>query len=217
MRPRKLSGKGGIIVIWVLDHALYSLFKHWHGWKKRSLEIEMTWSFLPNGSCWRWTRVDQLRTTLADHGCTRSASVMVISPWTVWYMWMTWYPRVHHRRSVGEPRDGLGASSTTMVCRTPSGNDAQDGGLWAGTFVHTINGRVSVMVNKKRWIKTRMNIWRLVDELSRDQEDGGPRSRQGVDHRALESDRGFLIYVSQTYPSMVPYLKGIHMNMDSWR
>jgi hypothetical protein len=40
---------------------------------------------------------------------------------------------------------------------------------------------------------------------------------QGVDHKALESDSVFLIYVSHAYPSMVPYLKGIHLKMFSWR
>jgi hypothetical protein len=50
-----------------------------------------------------------------------------------------------------------------------------------------------------------------------EQEDGSLRSGQGVDHKALESYRGFLIYVSQTYPYMVPYLKGVHLTLDSWR
>jgi hypothetical protein len=30
-------------------------------------------------------------------------------------------------------------------------------------------------------------------------------------HNQLERDRGFLIYASQAYPLMVPYLKGIHL------
>jgi hypothetical protein len=78
------------------------------------------------------------------------------------------------------------------------------------------------MVTEKRWIKTRKIIRRLVDEVvslrkGSEWEDGSPRSSQGVDHNALESDRCFLIYVSKTYPSMVPYLKEIHLTLDSWR
>ena len=38
-----------------------------------------------------------------------------------------------------------------------------------------------------------------------------------LDHRTLERDRGFLIYLSRTYRSMKPYLKGIHQTLDSWR
>jgi hypothetical protein len=68
---------------------------------------------------------------------------------------------------------------------------AQDGGPWAGTVVHTTNDRVLVMVAEKR-LTTRKIIWCLVDEIialkeCREREDGGPRSRQGVDHKALES------------------------------
>jgi hypothetical protein len=36
-------------------------------------------------------------------------------------------------------------------------------------------------------------------------------------HKQLESYPGFLVYVSRTYPAMVPYLKGIHLTLDSWR
>ncbi len=31
-----------------------------------------------------------------------------------------------------------------------------------------------------------------------------------LDFTTLESYRGYLIYISRTYPAMVPYLKGIH-------
>jgi hypothetical protein len=33
----------------------------------------------------------------------------------------------------------------------------------------------------------------------------------------LEQIWGFLIYVTRTYPCMVPYLIGFHMTIDSWR
>jgi hypothetical protein len=36
-------------------------------------------------------------------------------------------------------------------------------------------------------------------------------------HKRLESIRGFLIYVIRTYPTFTPYLKGIHLTLDSWR
>lgn len=32
----------------------------------------------------------------------------------------------------------------------------------------------------------------------------------------LESYRGTLVYISRTYPSITPYLKGIHLTIDSW-
>jgi hypothetical protein len=33
----------------------------------------------------------------------------------------------------------------------------------------------------------------------------------------LEQIRGLLIYVTRTYPGMVPYLIGMHMTIDGWR
>jgi hypothetical protein len=36
-------------------------------------------------------------------------------------------------------------------------------------------------------------------------------------HKQLLSNRGFLIYVANTYPAMIPYLKGIHLTIEYWR
>ena len=37
-----------------------------------------------------------------------------------------------------------------------------------------------------------------------------------ADHTEMLSDRGFLIHVTQAYPSLVPYLKGIHLTLETW-
>ena len=33
----------------------------------------------------------------------------------------------------------------------------------------------------------------------------------------MEFIRGLLVYVSRTYRDMNPYLKGVHLTLDSWR
>ncbi len=38
-----------------------------------------------------------------------------------------------------------------------------------------------------------------------------------LDYKKLLSDRGFLVYVTQAYPSMKPYLKGFHLSLETWR
>jgi len=38
-----------------------------------------------------------------------------------------------------------------------------------------------------------------------------------VEHKPLEKIRGFLNYVMQVYPAMIPYLRGFHGTLDSWR
>jgi hypothetical protein len=37
-----------------------------------------------------------------------------------------------------------------------------------------------------------------------------------LDRKKLESARGFLVYVGRTYTTMLPYLKGVHLSIDSW-
>ncbi len=36
-------------------------------------------------------------------------------------------------------------------------------------------------------------------------------------HKELLSNQGFLVYVTRTYPAMVPYLKGFHLTIEMWR
>jgi hypothetical protein len=43
------------------------------------------------------------------------------------------------------------------------------------------------------------------------------RAGSHFDHKEMEKQRGFLVYVTRTYPALVPYLKGIYLTLDSWR
>jgi hypothetical protein len=45
----------------------------------------------------------------------------------------------------------------------------------------------------------------------------GEDSAGGLNHKQMERRRGFLVYVAQSYPSLVTYLKGIHLTLDGWR
>lgn len=38
-----------------------------------------------------------------------------------------------------------------------------------------------------------------------------------LDHKDLEQKRGFLVHLQRTYPCITPFLKGIHLTLDSWR
>ena len=37
------------------------------------------------------------------------------------------------------------------------------------------------------------------------------------DYKEMQQGRGFLVHVTLTYPTLVPFLKGVHLNLDSWR
>jgi hypothetical protein len=85
----------------------------------------------------------------------------------------------------------------------------QEAGPWAGSTVHTSNGRVTVTVTMDRWAKAKAKVQWLHDLVC--------PVPQPIPFKQLESDRGYLVYLSRTYPALVPYLKGIHLTLDSWR
>jgi len=84
----------------------------------------------------------------------------------------------------------------------------QEPGPWAGSVAHSTGGEVSVLVTQARWDKTKAIVGEIAEKVS---------SGQPLEHKRLESQRGFLIYIMRTYPAMRPYLKGIHATLDSWR
>ena len=74
-------------------------------------------------------------------------------------------------------------------------------GEWDGTFVDGSNGNTTALVSSKKWKGGQEIISRVQKEQ---------KERGNLDHKSLECDRGFLIYLSRTYLMMTPYLKGIH-------
>jgi hypothetical protein len=95
-------------------------------------------------------------------------------------------------------------------------------GAWAGTVIHTHMGQVCVKVTQERWEKTRKMVRDIWQEYSDRQTEFpvevlGEDSAGGLNHQQLERHRCFLVYVAQAYPSLVPYLKGINLTLDSWR
>ncbi len=80
-------------------------------------------------------------------------------------------------------------------------------GPWAGMVTHTDESMVRGMVSQEKWDKTK---W-LILEM---------RGMVEVDHFPLAQllqIHGFLMYVVPTYPWINPYMKGLHLTIDSWR
>ncbi len=87
-------------------------------------------------------------------------------------------------------------------------------GAWAGAIVHVVPDLgVCVLTSAEKWIKLRGILkkwWNLVNDSKEGEE-------VVLSHKELLSDRGFLVYVTRTYPAMVPYLKGFHLTIEMWR
>jgi hypothetical protein len=66
-----------------------------------------------------------------------------------------------------------------------------------------------VLASEDKWTKAKALLEEVQDML-----DADPTLMSRL---RLEQIRGFLIYVTHTYPCMVPYLISFHMTIDSWR
>jgi hypothetical protein len=149
------------------------------------------------------TYIDDLRTTAKDRGTAWLASSQIAKT-------CSW----------------LGLQDAARKRREPS----QTPGAWAGATVSTDEARAYKSVTKERWVKTQKKIRWLAAQAgefdARSSElldmNGIGEERMGtpdghMDFKTAESNRGFLVYVSRTFKSMVPYLKGLHLSLDSWR
>ncbi len=91
---------------------------------------------------------------------------------------------------------------------------SQQPGAWAGAIVHVVPDlRVCVLtsVEKSSKLKGILAKW-----WGRSR-DGRAEKNIQLDHKELLSDHGFLVYVTRTYPAMIPYLKGFHLTIEMWR
>ena len=80
-------------------------------------------------------------------------------------------------------------------------------GPWAGKVASTEGGLLVGMVSQEKWDKTKGLLKELTDMLA-----DGPLPLQ-----QQYEIRGFLMYVVWTYPWLNPYMKGMHLTIDSWQ
>ena len=87
---------------------------------------------------------------------------------------------------------------------------SQTPGAWAGVVVHVMEGLgVCTLASEDKWSKLKSLLQKWWDRLA--------AGETKLAHKELLSDRGFLVYVTRTYPAMVPYLKGFHLSAETWR
>ena len=84
-------------------------------------------------------------------------------------------------------------------------------GAWAGAVIEATPDAVYKRVSQDRWEKTRAKVGQIRTWLG---SSGDPPS---LPRKDLERARGFLVYVALTYTTMTPYLRGIHLTLESWR
>ena len=83
-------------------------------------------------------------------------------------------------------------------------------GPWCGSFIAIRDKCVWVYVSEEKWNKAKKFVVELISLVEQ-----GPDTM--IPFKFLEKGRGFMVYFCRTYVSFVPYLKGIHLTLDSWR
>jgi hypothetical protein len=109
------------------------------------------------------------------------------------------------------------ARRVASVCRHLGIQDAsrkrrkasQTPGAWAGAIVLMDDEGVYVTVSQEKWEKVQQMIAATVAEAE--------ESQEWLLRKELECQQGFLLYVTRTFPSTVPYLKGFHLTINGWR
>lgn len=67
---------------------------------------------------------------------------------------------------------------------------------------------VGIKVPQDKWEKARRYASDILTTLE---------SGNQLDRKFLETVRGFYIHLQRTYPSITPYIKGLHLTIDGWR
>ena len=83
----------------------------------------------------------------------------------------------------------------------------QDRGLRRGTKFHILDGSIYHMTGEGKWAKTRLIIKKWLQRVALE---------EPLDYNELQSDRGLLNYLLDTYRSCRQSMKGMHLTLDSW-
>lgn len=98
----------------------------------------------------------------------------------------------------------LGIQNASRKTRPPS----QHPGAWAGVLVHVEPEGLFLTTSQEKWDKARGHLHALRAELAQS---------PFLNHKTLERIRGFLVHLQRVYPAITPFLKGLHLTIDSWR
>ncbi len=83
-------------------------------------------------------------------------------------------------------------------------------GTLTGAIVHILKSLgVCVLTSKEKWPKMRAILEKWEAALA--------VSNPELVYKELLADRGFRVYVTRTYPALVPYLKGFYLTIEMWR
>jgi hypothetical protein len=102
----------------------------------------------------------------------------------------------------------LGLQDTQHKIRAYHGSRCP--GAWAGTNVCIEEGvGVVVLTSQEKWDQLKAICAHWLDVLQ--------QGKTELDYKKLLLDWDFLVYVTQAYPGLKPYLKGFYLLLETWR
>ena len=108
-------------------------------------------------------------------------------------------------RKVGSSINHLGEQEASRKRRPAS----QRSGAWIGSIFRADESNIGILTSQEKWDKAKGIIGKWKEFLL-DKE-------RLLDRKELERDRGFLVHLSMVYPCLTPYLKGLHLTLETWR
>ncbi len=103
----------------------------------------------------------------------------------------------------------IGIQDALRKWRAPGGSRRP--GAWAGACVFNEEDvGIVTLTSQEKWdrMKECCRHWHAIVAAEK---------TALLDYKKLRSDRGFMVYVTQAYPSLKPYLKGFHLSLETWR
>jgi hypothetical protein len=86
----------------------------------------------------------------------------------------------------------------------------QKPGAWAGCVFQISPSKIAKTVTQEKWDKARAIVQAIANKVLV----AAPEEVE-LNHKELESQRGFLVHLTMTFSSLAPFFKGIHLTLDS--
>ena len=98
----------------------------------------------------------------------------------------------------------LGIQDAARKRRPPS----KTPGAWAGVVTDTSGKTPTAALSEEKWGRLKEDIKWLEEQVTH---------TKGLEMKKALSVRGFLVHAARVYPDLKPYLKGLHLTLESWR
>ncbi len=128
---------------------------------------------------------------------------------------------VDNQRVTGEGRDQIAAGHAISMQESYLGlqdelrklramGGSRRPGVWAKVCVFNKEDLgVVTLTSQDKWECLQLYCCHWLDTLE--------SGKTMLEFKRLQSDQGFMVYVTQSYPLLKPYLKGFHLSLETWQ